>query len=145
MCVAIAWVVATDLDVTCCLAQTCVSAKRVLVQRALFKAFREKLVSKVNSLVLGDPSLASTHIGPLVSERQMNAVLQLIETAKPQGASILCGGQRSIRPGCEKGWFVEPTIIVDVQPHMTCFQEEIFGPCITLLSFDDEERPPAHT
>lgn len=118
--------------------QTCISAKRILVQHGLMPAFREKLVAKAKGLVLGDPVDAATQMGPVVSEVQMKRVLGLIETAEPQGAKILCGGKRSALPQCAKGWFVEPTVIGDVQPHFTCFQEEIFGPCVTLVGFADE-------
>lgn len=118
--------------------QTCISAKRVLVQEALLPAFRERLVAKAKGIVLGDPMAAGTQMGPLVSELQMRRVLSLVETAAPQGATLLCGGVRSSAAGCEAGWFVEPTVIGDVQPHFSCFQEEIFGPCVTLVGFADE-------
>lgn len=118
--------------------QTCISAKRILVQEGLLPAFREKLVAKAQALVLGDPMDLATQMGPVVSELQMKRILALIETAAPQGAKVLCGGKRSERPGCTAGWFVEPTVIGDVQPAFTCFQEEIFGPCVTLVGFTDE-------
>ena len=83
--------------------QTCISAKRVLVQEALLPAFRERLVAKAKGIVLGDPMAAGTQMGPLVSELQMRRVLSLVETAAPQGATLLCGGVRSSAAGCEAG------------------------------------------
>ena len=69
----------------------------------------------------------------------MNQVLRLIESAPAEGATILCGGKRPTSPPeLASGYFVEPTVIGEVQPHYTCFQEEIFGPCVTLVGFDDE-------
>ena len=118
--------------------QTCISAKRVLVHEKIYPAFRHALVAKAKSIVLGDPMDAATQMGPLVSEAQMKRVLALIETAAPQGATILCGGKRPSAAALAKGWFVEPTVIADVQPHFTCFQEEIFGPCVTIVPFSDE-------
>lgn len=120
--------------------QTCVSAKRVLVQRGVADAFTERLVAKARSLKLGAPDDASTQMGPLVSERQMARVLELIGTAEPEGAKILCGGRRSPLDECAAGWYVEPTVIGSVQPHFACFQEEIFGPCVTVVPFDDEAQ-----
>ena len=79
---------------------------------------------------------AATQMGPLVSEAQMKRVLALIETAVPQGATILCGGKRPSAPAL-KGWFVEPAVIGAVQPHFTC-SRRIFGPCVTILPFSDE-------
>jgi len=118
--------------------QTCVSAKRILVQRSMLGAFTERLVAKATSLMLGDPSDETTQMGPLVSERQMQRVLEQIATAPAEGATVLCGGKRSPLPECTSGWFVEPTVISNVEPHMHCFQEEIFGPCVTIMAFDDE-------
>jgi len=118
--------------------QTCISAKRVLVHEAIYDTFRDKLVAKAAAITLGDPMDLSTQMGPLVSELQMNAVLKLIGTAEPEGAKILTGGARPTAPPCDAGYFVQPTVIGNVRPTMTCFQEEIFGPCVTLVPFSDE-------
>jgi len=115
--------------------QTCISAKRILVHQSLYDDFVSRLVAKARGIRLGDPMDLNTQMGPLVSKRQLDLVLQLIGTAEPQGAKLLCGGKRA---AIEKGHFVEPTVIGDVQPHMTCFQEEIFGPCVTVVPFSDE-------
>ena len=120
--------------------QTCISAKRILVHESVYATFRDKLVAKVRTIVLGDPMDMATQMGPVVSERQMTNVLKLIGTAEPEGATILCGGRRATSPQCTQGFFVEPTVIADVKPSMTCFQEEIFGPCVTLVSFSDEAQ-----
>ena len=84
------------------------------------------------------PTAAALRSGRATSAPTFNSVLALIETAAPQGATILCGGKRPSAAALAKGWFVEPTVIADVQPHFTCFQEEIFGPCVTILPFSDE-------
>ena len=70
------------------------------MHEAVYATFRDKLVAKVRSIVLGDPMDMATQMGPVVSERQMNNVLKLIGTAEPEGATILCGGCRSTAPQC---------------------------------------------
>ena len=79
-------------------------------------------------------------MGPLVSEAHMNKVLKYIEIGKEEGAKIALGGHRIMKPGYEKGFFVEPTIFVDTTPDMRIVQEEIFGPVVVIQKFHGEKE-----
>ncbi len=83
----------------------------------------------------GDPNDPANMMGPLVSEKQMNRVLGYIQTGKDEGARLVLGGNRADRPG----WWVEPTLFVDVDNSMTIAQEEIFGPVLVVIPYDDDE------
>lgn len=116
--------------------QTCVSAKRLLVQRSVCKQFKEKLVQKVRGLVLGDPMRLETQIGPLASRAALECVSDQVSRALADGATALAGGGRPA--GLDAGYFFEPTVLDNVSPTMECVQEEIFGPVLTVQSFEDE-------
>lgn len=121
--------------------QTCVSAKRILVQASIFDAFQAKLAAKVSGLKLGPPLDPSTQIGPLASGPALETVEAQVQEGLASGAVALAGGQRPSAERCAgltDGYFFEPTILGNVTPSMQCFQEEIFGPVVTLSKFDDE-------
>ena len=122
--------------------QTCVSAKRILVHRPIYEAFEAKLVAKVNGLRLGAPLDAATQIGPLASGPALAKVEAQLAAGFAEGAVPLAGGKR---PGGERcaltsGHFLEPTVLGGVTAEMSCVQEEIFGPVVTLQPFDDEDE-----
>lgn len=119
--------------------QTCVSAKRVLVHDSLLERFRERLVAKADSLRLGPPLDPSTHLGPLASAAACAQVEAQVAAAVTEGARVLAGGGRPSAQRCALGghWF-EPTVLSEIRPQMQCFQDEIFGPVVTLSSFSDE-------
>jgi aminomuconate-semialdehyde/2-hydroxymuconate-6-semialdehyde dehydrogenase len=120
--------------------QICLCGSRIFVERPIYDRFVNDLTQRATALAIGDPLEESTRQGALVSEAHMNKVLSCIETAKDEGGTILCGGQRADAPNerCADGYFIEPTVVVDL-PH-TCRtnQEEIFGPVVTVMPFDDE-------
>jgi aldehyde dehydrogenase (NAD+) len=119
--------------------QTCTAGSRLLVQRSVHDKVVDRLVSFMRDAQLGDPMLPQTHIGPVSNEPQFNKVLEYIGIANAEGARCVLGGTRSIRPGCENGWFVEPTIFTGVDNSMRIAREEVFGPVLAVIPFDDEE------
>jgi len=117
--------------------QSCVSVKRIIVVgKERGAAFTNAYAAKVGSLKLGDPTDASSQVGPVSSERAMNTLLDQIAQARAGGASILTGGGRPERPG----FFVQPTVITDVTPDNPIYRQELFGPvaCIYVVDSVDE-------
>jgi len=90
----------------------------------------------VKATTVGDPTDPSVAVGPLVAERQRERVLGYIDKGRSEGAKLAVGGGRPA--GLDRGWFVEPTLFVDVENRMTIAQEEIFGPVLAVLPYDDE-------
>lgn len=118
--------------------QTCVSGKRILVQRGVAPEFTERLVAKASGLRLGEPMLPDTDLGPLISAAHLQRVQGQVERAKAEGARALCGGARPEAARCplaEVGHFYEPTVLTSVQPENTAFAEEIFGPVVSVTEF----------
>jgi len=118
--------------------QICYATTRALVPASMYDEFVEKLVEKVKRIKVGDPQDNTTTMGPLVSEKQRATTEHYIEIGKNEGARLACGGGRP--EGLGKGYFIEPTVFVDVDNSMTIAQEEIFGPvlCVIKYSGDDE-------
>lgn len=119
--------------------QKCTATSRVIVHRNVYEAFKDKLVSKVKQIKVGNGLDAGVWMGPSVSERQLNTVLRYIEKGKQEGAKLLFGGNRLSDEGRENGYFIEPTIFDEVDNHMTVAQEEIFGPVLALIKVDSME------
>nr|WP_244174055.1 aldehyde dehydrogenase family protein [Paraburkholderia ginsengiterrae] len=92
---------------------------------------------------LGDPSDPATHIGPVSTLPQLDKTLSYIAIAKAEGARCVLGGERSRRPGCEQGLFVEPTIFTGVRNDMRIAREEVFGPVLAVIPFDTEDEAVA--
>jgi betaine-aldehyde dehydrogenase len=115
--------------------QACVAQTRILASRKRYDEVLDAFTEAVGSLVVGDPMDAATQIGPLVAQRQRERVLGLIESGKSEGARVTTGGGR---PDFDKGWFVEPTVFGDVSNKMTIAQEEIFGPVLSVIPYDDD-------
>ena len=121
--------------------QICLCGSRILVERQYYEEFREGFVERVRQLRVGDPLEPGTTIGPLVSRPHFDKVMGHIELARAEGGRILCGGNAVQPPGrCENGWFIAPTVIEGLGPHTRTNTEEIFGPVVTLQSFEDEEE-----
>jgi glyceraldehyde-3-phosphate dehydrogenase (NADP+) len=110
--------------------QSCVSVQRILVQRDVKRRFTELLVERVRKLRLGDPLDEATDIGPLIHESHAARAAQWIEEAVAEGAQILCGGKR------ERA-LLEPTVLTDTSPQMRVNCQEIFGPVVTVESYED--------
>jgi aminomuconate-semialdehyde/2-hydroxymuconate-6-semialdehyde dehydrogenase len=119
--------------------QICLCGSRVLVQRTIYDRFRDALVAGVGELRQGDPSDPETRVGAMTSEAHRDKVLAAIEQARELGGTILTGGGPATIDGrCADGWFVEPTVIEGLPADCATNQEEIFGPVVTLMPFEDE-------
>jgi acyl-CoA reductase-like NAD-dependent aldehyde dehydrogenase len=117
--------------------QACSAKTRLLVSRKRKDELLDRLVDLVRSMPVGDPFDPLTKVGPLVSARQRDVVEGFIASGLEQGARVVVGGRRP--PNQDHGWFVEPTVFDDVQPDMRIAQEEIFGPVISVITYEDED------
>jgi betaine-aldehyde dehydrogenase len=120
--------------------QVCSNGTRVFVHRSIKTAFLEQLVKRVNAMRIGDPMDPGTQVGPLVSEQHMHKVLGYIARGRAEGARILTGGMRVTSGELAKGFFVAPTVFDNCRDDMTIVREEIFGPVMSVLEFEDEEQ-----
>ncbi|MEC0231746.1 aldehyde dehydrogenase [Paenibacillus alba] len=118
--------------------EVCLSGSRIYVQRAIYETFLQRFAAKTREQVVGDPLQAHTNIGALISKEHYERVLRYIDLAREEGGTIEAGGSRV--KGCEKGYFVEPTIITGVSQDSRVVREEIFGPVVTIQVFDTEEE-----
>lgn len=115
--------------------QVCSAGSRILAHESIHDAVVERLAARAQSMRIGDPLESSTSMGPIVSETQMNRVLNYIEIGRQEGATVVTGGARR----GDAGYFVEPTVFAGVKHEMRISQEEIFGPVATVIPFKDEE------
>lgn len=120
--------------------QSCEARSRLFVHEEIYDQFLERFVEKTKRLNLGTPMNKETHIGALISEGQWNIVDSYVKLAQKEGAEILYGGKRPKGAEFEKGFWYEPTVIVNVQNHMRVAQEEIFGPVVVVMKFKTEEE-----
>jgi betaine-aldehyde dehydrogenase len=120
--------------------QVCSNATRVFVHASVKAAFLERLVKRVSAMRIGDPMDPQTHVGPLVSEQHMQKVLGYIARGRAEGARAVVGGQRVTEGALAKGFFVSPTVFDECRDDMSIVREEIFGPVMSLLTFNDEEE-----
>ncbi|SMH49017.1 aldehyde dehydrogenase (acceptor) [Rathayibacter oskolensis] len=117
------------------LGQMCTAGSRLLVQRSILKEATERLASAVRRVSLGDGLAGGVTVGPLVSEEQRQQVLGYIAKGEAEGAVVAVGGGVPDRPG----YYVEPTLFTGVTNSMTIAREEIFGPVVGIIPFDDED------
>lgn len=117
--------------------QVCVSTSRILVPRSQHDEIVDRLVDAVAAMRIGDPHDQETDFGPLASARQRERVEGFITAGREEGAKVVLGGGRP--DGLDRGWFVEPTIFVNVEPSMTIAQEEIFGPVLSVLAYGSDD------
>lgn len=121
--------------------QTCVAGSRILVQAEVYEPFMERYLSAVRRIRLGHPASAASHIGPVASSRQRDRIDGFISEALSSGARLAHGGGRpDLGPDFAGGYWIEPTVIVDVRCDMRICREEIFGPVVTVQRFDTEEE-----
>jgi betaine-aldehyde dehydrogenase len=116
--------------------QVCSNGTRVFVQKGILDTFLTRLTERLSLAVIGDPQDESTNFGPMVSERQLEIVLSYIEKGKAEGARLVTGGNRI----AGQGYYVQPTVFADVTDDMTIAREEVFGPLMSVLSFDNEDE-----
>jgi betaine-aldehyde dehydrogenase len=119
--------------------EVCSAGSRILVERKLHKRFVEALVAKASTITLGDPMDRATKMGPLVTARHRERVAGLVEAGRQEGARLVLGGTAPAMAGrLAGGAYLLPTIFDDVAPGMRIAQEEIFGPVVSVLPFEDE-------
>jgi betaine-aldehyde dehydrogenase len=116
--------------------QDCCARSRVFVQREIFEPFVARFVAATGKLVVGDPSRPETQLGPLVSASQRQTVEEYLSDARANNTRVPCGGQRLH----SKGYFLQPTVLVEVDKASRCWREEIFGPVVCITPFDDEAQ-----
>jgi betaine-aldehyde dehydrogenase len=116
--------------------QDCCARSRVFVERGIYEPFVERFVAATKKLVVGDPSKPETQLGPTVSSGQRTSVEEFLDDARKQRSKLGCGGGRP----SGKGYFLEPTVLLDVAKTDRCWREEIFGPVVCVTPFDDEEQ-----
>jgi aminomuconate-semialdehyde/2-hydroxymuconate-6-semialdehyde dehydrogenase len=121
--------------------QICLCGSRIFIEESIYNQFKEAFVEKVSQMIVGDPIDENTKTGAVVSEAHMNKVLSYIELARKEGGNILTGGNR-VNPGgrCDKGYFIQPTVIDGLDHACRTNQEEIFGPVVSLIPFSTEEE-----
>lgn len=118
--------------------EVCSAGSRVLLQAEIHDAFVARLVAKANAMKVGDPLDAATGMGSQISQVQLDQVLRYIKQGQDEGATLACGGQRLTDGALAKGFFMQPTIFTGVTSGMVIAQEEIFGPVLAVLKFEDE-------
>ncbi|MEM6666972.1 MAG: aldehyde dehydrogenase [Pseudomonadota bacterium] len=119
--------------------QTCIAGSRLLVQRSIYKRVCDEITSFAASAQMGDPMAGETQVGPITPRPQRQKVLDYIGIAKDEGARLLLGGGTPGSPALADGWFVEPTIFGDVTNEMRIAREEVFGPVLSILPFEDDD------
>jgi aldehyde dehydrogenase (NAD+) len=123
--------------------QGCFLPTRLLVERPVYEAVLDRVVGVVGGLRIGDPFDPATSMGPVVNEAACHRILSVIERATNEKAGRLCAGGHRAGGDLADGFFVEPTVFADADPTSSLVQEEIFGPVLAVLPFDDEEEAVA--
>ncbi|MDK1375657.1 MULTISPECIES: betaine-aldehyde dehydrogenase [unclassified Sinorhizobium] len=124
--------------------QVCSNGTRVFVQRKVKEAFLARLKARTEAIVIGDPMDAATQLGPMVSKAQRDKVFSYIEKGKAEGARLVTGGGIPNTVNAD-GTYIQPTVFADVTDDMTIAREEIFGPVMCVLDFDDEAEVVARS
>lgn len=123
--------------------EACTAASRVLVERTVHDTFLDAFATAVGKLRVGAPLAEGIHVGPLVTAAQQRRVLDYISVGEQEGARVAARAELPVDPDLAGGFFVAPTVFADVQPGMRIASEEIFGPVVTVLSFDTEQEAVA--
>ncbi|MGC1203469.1 MAG: aldehyde dehydrogenase [Flavobacteriaceae bacterium] len=120
--------------------QICLCGSRIFVEKSIYKTFKTDFVKKVSALKVGHPSDNKTNIGALVSKSHLNKIINYIEIAKKEDGNILCGGNKVVVKNYENGYYFEPTVIEVKTDDCRINQEEIFGPIVTIMPFENEDE-----
>ncbi|MED1205703.1 aldehyde dehydrogenase family protein [Heyndrickxia acidicola] len=120
--------------------QVCSAGSRILVEESIYERFVERFVERAKQIKVGPGDDENSEMGPLVSQEHLEKVLYYIDLGKQEGATVALGGERMTVSGLDNGYFVEPTVFVDVKQDMRIVQEEIFGPVVVIQKFKDEEE-----
>ena len=117
--------------------QTCICGSRILVQRSMYSQFLEKFRAKAADIRIGDPADPAVQLGPVISEKSRQRILAMLDRATSAGARVLTGG-KAPTGGVLSGFFIQPTVLCDADPHSEIAQEEVFGPVTVVIPFEDE-------
>ena len=120
--------------------QTCIAGSRLLVQRSMHDEFVSRLIEVAKTAKIGDPMSLDTHVGPVTTPPQFQKVMDYLDIAKKEGAECVLGGGAYTGEGAKGKQFVEPTIFTGVNNQMRIAQEEVFGPVLSVIPFEDEEE-----
>jgi acyl-CoA reductase-like NAD-dependent aldehyde dehydrogenase len=120
--------------------QSCVAGSRVLIHRPVYEDVLERLRARAETIVVGDPLDAETEMGPIANPAQLEKVERYVQLGRESGARLVTGGRRLERPGEGQGYYYAPTIFADVDNQSRLAQEEVFGPVIAAMPFDDEDE-----
>ena len=119
--------------------QRCTATSRIIVQKGIYREFIEQYVERAKALKVGNGLDETVEMGPAINENQLKIDLSYVDIGKAEGARLKCGGNRLDKGEYQSGYFVEPTVFVDVDPQMRIAQEEIFGPVVSIIACDDLE------
>lgn len=121
--------------------EICLCGSRIFIENSIYEKFRDAFVARVKALKVGDPNDDDSNLGAIVSLEHKNKILSYVQLAKEEGGKVLCGGNEVKLSGkCKNGYFIEPTVIEGLHYQCRTQQEEIFGPVVTLTSFENEEE-----
>jgi acyl-CoA reductase-like NAD-dependent aldehyde dehydrogenase len=120
--------------------QTCIAGSRLLVQRSVYGQVVDRLAERARNIRLGDPLKPTTHMGPVANMPQFERISGMIEAGKASGARMLAGDTVPNDPELARGLFIAPTVFADVDNSSTLAQDEIFGPVLSIIPFEDEEE-----
>jgi len=118
--------------------QTCVAGSRALIEEDIFEEVVARVVARAKSIVIGDPMDSTVEMGPIATEQQLEKIASFVDLAREDGATVVYGGTR-LQP-IEGGFFYSPTVLDRVEPGSAVFQEEIFGPVLTVMRFRGDEE-----
>jgi acyl-CoA reductase-like NAD-dependent aldehyde dehydrogenase len=119
--------------------QRCTAASRIVVHRRVYRKFVQKFETVASHLKLGDGLQKETDVGPVINESQFKKILKYVEIGKNERGNLILGGKACRKGNCSKGYFIEPTIFIDVTPEMRIAQEEIFGPVVSVIKAENFE------
>jgi aldehyde dehydrogenase (NAD+) len=119
--------------------QRCTATSRIIVQKGVYREFHERLVERAKKLKVGNGLDETVQMGPAINQKQLETDLSYVDVGKNEGAKLVCGGNRLDKGEHHYGFFMEPTVFIDVDPKMRIAQEEIFGPVVSIIPCDGME------
>ncbi|MEW6101115.1 MAG: aldehyde dehydrogenase family protein [Candidatus Omnitrophota bacterium] len=120
--------------------QMCTAMSRIFVEDDIYDAFISSFTDKAKRIKLGDSLDYQTQMGPLISDAQRKRAMEFVKEAQKEGAKLLCGGKVPADPALKKGFYFEPTVFSEVQPQMSIFRKEVFGPVTCVMRFSDVDE-----
>lgn len=119
--------------------QVCSAGSRIIIEESFKDVFVKRLIERANAITIG-PGMENPDMGAIITKEQMNKILSYIETAKEEGATLVCGGARYTQGECAKGFYIRPTVFDQCTSDMKIVREEVFGPVVTIQTFKTEEE-----